>query len=100
MKPNANKLVAMSLGLVVACGTRWVHAGTEAMSVEDSIDVTAARPTVISVYRAPPLIRLPSRSARTANDPAFAQCLPDLYCALAPAYAPPPAHADDKVGAP
>lgn len=100
MKPNAIKLVAMSMGLVVACGSRLVHAGTEAMSVEDSIDVTAPRPTVISVYRAPPSIRLPSTSARTANNPAFAQCLPDLYCALAPVYAPAPARADDKAGAP
>jgi hypothetical protein len=55
---------------------------------------------VISVYRAPPSIRLPSTSARTANNPAFAQCLPDLYCALAPVYAPAPARADDKAGAP
>jgi hypothetical protein len=94
MKPNANKLSAMSMTLVVACGSGLVHAGTEAMSAEDSVDVTAVRPTVINVYHAPPSIRLPTRSANTASNPSFAQCMPDLYCALAPT------HADDKAAAP
>ncbi|CAD6554234.1 hypothetical protein LMG28727_05671 [Paraburkholderia kirstenboschensis] len=100
MKPNTNRLAAMSVALVAASGAGIVNAGTAAMSVEDSIDVTAGRPTVVSTYRAPPSIRLPSSGASATNNPAFAQCLPDLYCALVPAFASASTHAHDKAVGP
>ncbi|CAD6558821.1 hypothetical protein LMG28727_06727 [Paraburkholderia kirstenboschensis] len=91
MKINAYQLTALSMAVVAACGSGLAHAGDMPITGEDSLDVSSLRPTAVSVYRAVPSVRLPSSRASLRDNPAFAQYMPDLYCALAPA--------DDKSGA-